>query len=52
MYLERKIHVPTNTNIELEVRFGTKGKFRITHSIYDNVSIYSDEYDESNEVIL
>ena len=37
LYLERKVQVPSNTNLELEVRFGTKGKFRITHSIYDNV---------------
>ena len=37
LYLEKKMQVPTNTNLELEVKFGTKGKFRITHSIYDNV---------------
>ena len=37
LYLEKKVQVPSNTNLELEVRFGTKGKIRITHSIYDNV---------------
>ena len=39
------MQVPTNTNLELEVKFGTKGKFRITHSIYDNVIKKLKEFD-------
>ena len=36
LYLEKN-KTTTSENIELEVRFGTKGPYRISHTNYDNI---------------
>ncbi len=39
LYLEKQHTAPSRAseNIELEVRFGTKGQHKITHNNYENV---------------